>query len=292
MKVTILGSGSPDPSTTRASSGYLVEIENDLILFDHGAGAHENFLRTGHSSTDVNTLFLSHLHSDHILDYARLVHSRWDQGAGQVPELTVYGPQYSKRMTELLFGINGVLHPDINGRINAPGSKRVYQDRGGTLPRMRPQPKVVTLFDGQVIETAHWKITVREVLHQPDYIEAFGFRLETDEGVLTYSGDTGPCDAITALSQNADLLIHMCYFVSGTFKPAGRLTASGHMEIAKLAAEAGVKTLVATHLTPMFDIPGVLDKCRVEMSGVYPGQIVWGHDLMTIDLQHDKTKNY
>lgn len=285
MKITLLGTGSPTPMLNRASAGYLVEIGDEMIVFDHGAGAHENFLRAGKKAVDLNTFFFSHLHTDHCLDYARLVHSRWDLGAGQIPELQVYGPGHTQHMTDLLFGENGVFHPDINGRINAPGSQRVFQNRGGVLPRKRPSPKVERLYDGQVIESDNWKITVREVYHQPGYIEAFGFRLETDEGVFVYSGDTGPCDGISALAKDADILVHMCYFISGTFKPSSkRLTASGHLEIARLAAEQNVKTLVASHFTPQMEAPGIREKCIAEMAEIYNGRIVWGEDLMELTL--------
>ena len=94
MKLTLLGTGSPVPMVNRASSGYLIEIGDEMIAFDHGQGAHENFLRAGKRATDLNTIFFTHLHTDHCLDYARLVHSRWDQGAGQIPELNVYAPAY------------------------------------------------------------------------------------------------------------------------------------------------------------------------------------------------------
>jgi L-ascorbate metabolism protein UlaG (beta-lactamase superfamily) len=94
-------------------------------------------------------------------------------------------------MTDLLFSEDGVLGPDISGRVHAPGSQKVYVNRGGILPRRPPRPKITALYDGQVIESDHWKITVRKVHHQPGYMEAYGFRLETDEGILAYSGDTG-----------------------------------------------------------------------------------------------------
>lgn len=201
MKITLLGTGSPTPMLNRAGSGYLIEIGDEMIVFDHGAGAHERFLQAGKRAVDLNTIFFSHLHADHCLDYARLVHSRWDQGAGQIPELQVYGPGHIARMTDLLFDENGVFGPDIAGRLHAPGSQRVFVNRGGTLPRLRPKPDVTPLFDGQVIETDNWKLTVRKVYHQPGYMEAYGFRLETDEGVLAYSGDTGPCAGIDSLAE-------------------------------------------------------------------------------------------
>ena len=50
MKITLLGTGSPTPMRNRASSGYLVDVGDEMIVFDHGAGAHENFLRLGKSA--------------------------------------------------------------------------------------------------------------------------------------------------------------------------------------------------------------------------------------------------
>ena len=285
MKVTLLGTGSPVPMLNRASSGYLVEFGEEMLVFDHGGGAHENFLRAGKRAVDLNTIFFSHTHSDHCLDYARLVHSRWDQGAGLIPELQVYAPAYMQRMTDLLFAEHGVFHNDLDGRINSIPSQRVFKNRGGVLPRRRPQPAITPLYDGQVIETASWKVTVREVIHQPGYIEPYAFRLETDEGVFVYSGDTGPCDAIEDLAQGADLMVHMCYFVSGSFlKPDQKLTSSGHLEAARTAAKAGVKTLVATHFTPQMDALGVKEKCLAEMRDIFQGRIIWGEDLMEIPL--------
>ena len=286
MKVTLLGTGSPVPMLNRASSGYLVEFADEMLVFDHGAGAHENFLRAGKRAVDLNTVFFTHLHTDHCLDYPRLVHSRWDQGAGQIPDLQVYAPEYMQRMSDLLFGEMGVYHNDLDGRMNSEGSQRVYLNRGGTLPRKRPEPQVTALYDGQVIEGNNWTVKVRKVFHQPGHIEPYALRLETDEGVLVYSGDTGPCDAIEELSQGADMLIHMCYFISGSFlKPDQELTSSGHLEAANTAAKAGVNTLVATHFTPQMDAYGVKERCLAEMREVFDGRIIWGEDLMEIPLE-------
>ena len=286
MNITLLGTGSPVPMANRASSGYLIEIGDEILVFDHGAGAHANFLRTGYKATDLHTIFFSHLHTDHCLDYARLVHSRWDQGAGQIPELQVYAPAYMQRMTDLLFAENGVFHPDLDGRINSPGSQRVYLNRGGVLPRTRPAPNITPIYDNMVIESDNWKVTVREVMHQTGHIEPYAFRLETDEGVFVYSGDTGPCDGILELAQGADMMVHMCYFVTGTFTPASKqVTSSGHKEAAYVAAEAGVKTLVATHFTPQMDAPGVKEQCLSEMAQMFSGRIIWGEDMMKLPLK-------
>jgi ribonuclease BN (tRNA processing enzyme) len=271
---------------TRASSGYVVEIGDEVLVFDHGQGSHSNFLKAGFRAVDVHNVFFSHLHFDHCADYPRLVHTRWDQGAGQIPELTVYAPKYMHRMSELLFQENGVFHPDLDGRMNSSGSRVVYKNRGGILPRLRPSPQITSIYDGQVIETKNCKVTVREVCHQPGYIEPYAFRIESDEGILVYSGDTGPCRGIEEIAEGADLLIHMCYFVSGTFNQDDKtLTSSGHLEAARTASKAGVKTLLTTHFTPQMDALGVKEKCLVEMTKIFDGTIIWGEDLMVIPIK-------
>ena len=101
MKITLLGTGTPAPSLTRQSSGYLIEVGDDFIVMDHGPGAHHRLIESGHRAVDVSHAFISHLHYDHCMDYARLVLQRWDIGADRIPDLKVYGPTPIARMTEV-----------------------------------------------------------------------------------------------------------------------------------------------------------------------------------------------
>ena len=71
------------------------------------------------------------------MDYGRLVLQRWDQGAGRIGELKVYGPPPLSRMTEQLFGADGIYGPDIRARVEHRSSLDVYEARGGKLPRTR-----------------------------------------------------------------------------------------------------------------------------------------------------------
>lgn len=71
MKITLLGAGTPAPSLKRQCSGNLVEIGRDVILFDHGPGAHQRLLEAGKLPTGVTHALFSHLHYDHCLDHAR-----------------------------------------------------------------------------------------------------------------------------------------------------------------------------------------------------------------------------
>jgi ribonuclease BN (tRNA processing enzyme) len=157
MKITLLGTGVPKPQLHRASSGYMVEVGDDVILFDQGPGTYHRMMEAGKRAVDITHVFFSHLHYDHCLDYARLMLTHWDQGAGKIPELNVYGPPHTKRMNQALFGRNGVFGPDLEARVMAQGSIDVYESRGGTGIRKKPKPKVSEIRSGQTIEGNGWK---------------------------------------------------------------------------------------------------------------------------------------
>ncbi|HEY7569468.1 MAG TPA: hypothetical protein VH762_17935, partial [Gemmatimonadaceae bacterium] len=73
MRITLLGTGTPAPSLVRQSSGFLFEVGSDLIVMDHGPGAHQRLLESGHRAVDVTHAFFTHLHYDHCMEYDRLV---------------------------------------------------------------------------------------------------------------------------------------------------------------------------------------------------------------------------
>ena len=104
MRIRLLGTGTPTPSLKRMSSGYLVETAQRKVLFDFGPGTYHRMLEAGVRAVDITDVFFTHLHYDHCLDYVRLLMTRWDQGAGRIPELNVYGPAYTARMTEAIIG--------------------------------------------------------------------------------------------------------------------------------------------------------------------------------------------
>jgi ribonuclease BN (tRNA processing enzyme) len=163
MRITLLGTGTPEPSLTRQSAGLLIDVGDDRIVMDHGPGAHHRLLEAGHRAVDVSVVFFTHLHYDHCMDYGRLVLQRWDQGADRIPELDVYGPPPIARMTEQLFGVDGIYGPDIRARIEHKSSQDQFEARGGTLPRRRPAPKVAEIHAGSVVSGDGWKVTVGRI---------------------------------------------------------------------------------------------------------------------------------
>ena len=285
MRIRLLGTGTPTPSLKRMSSGYLVETGSRKILFDFGPGAYHRLLEAGVKPVEVTDVFFTHLHYDHCLDYIRLLMTRWDQGAGRIPELNVYGPAHTARLTELVVGESGIFGPDLAARTELPMSQAVYVARGGTLPRAKPRPVVRELKSGDTVSTSDFVVKVHSVIHAQPILECFGYRLEAEGASFAYSGDAGPCKAMEDLARNADVMVHMCHFISGTALNAEfEKRNGGHLEIARLAQAAGVRNLVASHITEQMDVPGVRERLIREMSDIFKGNLFFGEDLMEIPV--------
>ena len=285
MRVTLLGTGTPAPSLVRQSSGYLIDVAGDVLVFDHGPGAHHRLLEAGRRAVEVTHAFFTHLHYDHCLDYARLVLQRWDQGADRIPDLLVYGPAPLARMTSQLFGEDGVFGVDIRARLEHESSMDVFRERGGVGKRRGPAPQVTEIHAGASIKGGGWTLTAGHAAHVQPYLECMAFRLDSDDGSICYSGDSGLCDALVELARGCDVLIQMNHHDSGTEpSPAYRAACGNAEDNAIMAERAGVKTLVLTHILPDLDRPGRHEEITAQIKKVFSGRVVWGEDLLKIDV--------
>ena len=285
LKLTLLGTGTPTPLAHRAGAGYLLNSNGQTLLFDCGPGVARRLLESGTSPREIDRIFLTHLHYDHCADYGYIVLNRWDQGVGHIPELQVYGPTPLKTMTQRLIGEGGAFDPDLTARTGHPGSEFVYERRGGVLPRLRPQPEIVEVGDRAVIQEENWQLTVAEVMHVQPYLTCLAYRIDTDEGSVVFGGDTAPVPSLTNLARGARVLIHMCHFLNGVeTDPRIADCCSGHLDAARTAREAGVDTLILTHITEQLEQPGIRERLIGEASEVFPGHIIFGEDLLEIPV--------
>ena len=287
MKFVLLGSGTPAPSLTRMSSGYALEIGDDLIVFDHGGGAHHRFLEAGFRAKDVTHCFLTHYHYDHIMDLPRLALTRWDHGGPDLPALKIYGPAPLQLTLDRFFGPDGAFALDISARIDSPASQAVYEVRGGEGARRGPEFNPTEVSAGDTIEGKTWKITVGPTRHVQPTLNCIAYRIETDEGTIVYSGDNGGVfEPFIEFARGSDVLVHMNHFLSGTeLNPDYRVMSGSHMDNAETARQADVGMLVLTHLQPDLDAFGIGERMVTEMSDIFKGPIVIGHDLMEIPMQ-------
>lgn len=184
------------------------------------------------------------------------------EGVGKIPELSVYGPPNTERMTQRLFGERGVFEPDLAARTEHPGSHFIYEKRGGVLPRERPRPTVTEVVDGTIVERTDWRIKAAEVIHCQPQLTRLAYRLETPERSIVFGGDTAPTAKLTELAAGADVLMHMCHFINGVVTDP-RLTGccSGHLDAAR---DAQVSLLVLVHLTEQVSRPGIRERLLYE----------------------------
>lgn len=287
MKLTLLGTGTPAPSLKRMSSGYVLEIGDDVIVIDHGPGAHHRLLEAGYQAGDVTHCFISHLHYDHFMDLPRLVMTRWDQGAGEGCELDVFGPAPIAQVMEKLIGEEGVFALDLEARTRHEMSLEIYKARGGVVPRHRPAPMVREVVPGEQIECNGWRVTVGSGWHAEPYLNCLAYRFDADGASVCYSGDSGGvCPEIVSLARGADVLIHMNHFFSGTEPTeAYRRSCGNHLDTAEVARQAGVSTVVLTHMTEQIDQVGVRERIIGEMAQIFGGTIIWGEDLMQVPIE-------
>lgn len=286
MKVTLLGTGTPAPSLTRQSSGYIFEMCGDVVVVDHGPGAHGRLLEAGYKATDVTHFLMTHYHYDHLMDYPRLFLTRWDHGAGKLPPLKVFGPAPLHKINQRFYDSDGAFGLDILARTNDSGSLAIYHRRGGAGDRSRPTSDSREVTAGDVIEGEGWIIKVGPARHTSQ-MECLSYRLEDEDGSVVYSGDNGGVfEPFVEFAKGADMLIHMNHFLTGTeLIPEYRERTGSHMDNAETAKRAGVRMLVLTHMLPLFDEVGVKERMVAEMSEVYDGPIVVGEDLMEVPLK-------
>ena len=129
------------------------------------------------------------------------------------------------------------------------------------------------------------RVTVGYASHVQPYLECLALRLDSDEGSVCYSGDSGPCEGLVDLARGCDILIHMNHYFSGTEpSPEYRAACGNHKDNAVLARRAGVRMLLLTHLLAPIDEPGLRERIVHEIQMEFDGTVVWGEDLMRFSL--------
>lgn len=286
ITLTLLGTGTPSPLVHRGGSSYLVTIDNEILLFDCGPASVRRLLEKGIAPTRISSLFLTHLHYDHCVDLPYLVLVRWDQGYGRIPDLKVYGPPPTQHMMDRLIGEDGAFGPDIEARTEHIGSHFIYEMRGGVLPRKRPRPEVEEMADGSAVRTKDWRVTTAEVVHCQPQLTCLAYRLDAAGRSIVFGGDTCPTDSLTRLASGADVLLHMCHFINGAITDT-RMTCccSGHLDAARTAAAANVRTLVLVHITEQVEQPGLRERVLHEAADIFDGRIIFGQDLLDVPLE-------
>jgi ribonuclease Z len=275
VNVTLLGTGCPPPNPRRRGPATLVAHSAERCLVDAGSGVAAQLRQAGLPVVDLHHVFLTHLHSDHVIDLGHLVLSRWI--LGQNAPLAVFGPAGTGSHVERLLALWAW---DVEVR------RAHMHDREG------PRVTVTEISEGLVYRGGGLTVTAFEVEHEP-VKPALGFRIEADGRRVVVSGDTRPCENLIRHARDADVLVHECTDATQTRWTPGcgwpsreakvRDLAGYHTgpdEVGRVAAQASARTLVLTHLMPG-SVPADL---AARAGTAYAGRVVVGEDLMTVGV--------
>jgi ribonuclease Z len=273
MKVTLLGTGNPRPRIDRFGPSILVEAGKETLLFDCGRGATIRLSQASVPFSSVTALFLTHLHSDHVVGLPDLWLTGWIMGR-HVP-LQVWGPTGTVDMLkglEQAYAFDVHMRRDVDEQIPAQGAVLMGKDIG----------------EGVVYENNGVKVTAFLVDHGP-VKPALGFRVDYQGHAVVLSGDTRPSENLIKFSRGTDLLVHEVFDpeayreVGNSLTPEQRKRVQDHHstpeEAGKVFTKVAPRLAVYSHIAPP-DVPDVLPHTRK----TYSGPLEVGEDLMTIEI--------
>jgi ribonuclease BN (tRNA processing enzyme) len=332
-RLVLLGTaGGPSVYPDRCGISSAVVVEDAVYLVDCGHSVQTRFVQAGlgtptrpgnRAFEGLQAIFLTHLHSDHTVEYPAFrmtgmwnglddparpvqVHGPGDRGGlppvfGDRPAPPVVNPQDpTPGIVKMSAYLDQAYATDLNDRLRSSGGadpRGVFEVHDIALPAGVPAPvdanPMPAVAPFPIFEDARVRVTATIVDHAPVF-PSFAFRFDTEDGSITFSGDTAPSDNLVALAQGTDVLVHEAIdraWVEGLFPPP-RTPATealvGHLleshttieDLGPVAERAGAKKTVLSHIVPVTNP----ESRWLEAQRGYSGKLLVGQDLMQIGV--------
>ncbi|MCI2261423.1 MBL fold metallo-hydrolase [Xanthomonas indica] len=278
-KLILLGTkGGPTPSALRAAPANVLLVDGQPYVVDCGNGVAQQLTKAGIRLPAIRDIFITHHHSDHNADLLNLVFLAWASGL-QTP-VHLYGPPRIGKMVDDFVDMNAI---DLDVRTREEGR-----------PPFRPLVNVHE-FDAPrtVLENDQVRVSATLVDHYT-IKPAFAYRFETRERTVVFSGDTRYDERLASFAKGADVLVHEVMYLPALEKLLktndNAPTLLDHLlkshttteQVGRIAAAAGVGTLVLSHFVPGGDPTITDDMWTKDVRRHFKGNIVVGKDLMEI----------
>lgn len=250
LELIVLGASGTYPTKDSATTGYLVRDGKSSVWLDAGTGTFAN-LQRHMDFFDLDKIVLTHLHLDHVLDLYPLYYAlRYSPGSRGPQGIGVLAPAGAEDHLRRLLNDNGDC------------------DFGGYL-------KFSPIEDGSDASVGDLRFTFAKTVHP---VVTLATRVSLDGKSLVITSDTAPSDQVVSLAKDVDVLI-----AEASLQEVNESLKSVHMtaeEAGKMAAAAGAKQLILTHLTPGLDPDVSIAQARQH----YEGRIQVAHDNLKIEV--------
>jgi ribonuclease BN (tRNA processing enzyme) len=278
-RLILLGTkGGPRVADGRANPANVVVVNDQPYVIDCGYGVTRQLIQAGIQLEQVRKILITHHHSDHILELGPLLYNIW--ACGFRDPIDVWGPP---GLRQIIDGFFRSMTYDIDLRIENEGRidlRRLVRVHEITAP-------------GTVCETDGVKVSVVGVRHPP-VEHAYAYRFDAHDRSIVLSGDTSFCAELIALAQGADVLLHEVMDLDRIDRLVARVPHVANLrehllaahtttkEVGKVAAAAGVGTLVLNHFVPGDDPSVTDDMWRADPCRDFDGCLIVGRDLQII----------
>jgi len=295
LHIGLCGTGSPMPNLERAGPCNIVIAGDQIFVVDIGEGGSRNLTLMGINAGELDSVFLTHFHSDHIDGMGPLMLNHWVRGTNSAP-LPIYGP---KGLKAIIDGFNAAYATD-NGYRTAHHGEDVAPSSGGGA---EARPFDIEGNKAVVLKRKGATVTAFKVSHDP-VDPAVGYRFDYKGRSLCISGDTKKSANLERVCKGADMIVHEALQPVMVTEMQEQLSAQGNASAAKMmfdikdyhaspedAAESaqstGTKMLVLSHLVPPLPLKYLYPTFLGDAENRYDGPIVVGEDGMFFSMPLD-----
>ena len=267
LHISLCGAGGPMPSTNRSGPCVAVMAGEQLFIIDAGTNGARNLGRMGFNQGDIEAIFLTHFHSDHIDGLGEMAMLRWVAGNHSSP-LPVYGPE---GVADVVAGFNQAYAKDAAHRTDHHGTAAVPPSGTGMSAVSFALPEADESLT--VYANDNLKIEMISADHFP-ITPAVAYKFTYKDRSLLISGDTVKSPAIEKHSAGVDLLVHEALSTKLVLLLAESAARADNplrekifndihdyhttpVEAAEIARDADVGHLVYYHVVPPLIAPGM-----------------------------------
>lgn len=322
-ELVILGTAAgPPPEPDRAGIASALHVGGKNYLIDCGRSSVTNYYNVGLRYADLDSVFITHLHADHVADYYNVfLLAGWgvtDDNDALTQRVDVYGPGPAGALQP---PFRGGTVPTVSPSDPTPGlrdmtdhliaayaysSNLFIRDSGSPDPRDLIDVHELVIPAGVaadaltntaplmdpflVMEDDRVRVTAILVPHGPAF-PSFAYRFDTDHGSVVFSGDTSMSANVVRLARGADILVHEAIDLEalGDLPPVAldhlQKSHTSIADVGAVAEQAGVDTLVLSHLVPAAHSIVSDGRWKRRAQQGFSGRVIVGEDLMRIPLR-------